>query len=113
MHIFDPLAGPKRQAEIIPPQNTEDGWQFFTQFLRLPRCQCIGLHPTLADTKANRGHMAAAGCKVKLHIFIDEGQGWLAMEAVVTLRDEIRRVYPDVSEFPRLPPERVAPRRNA
>lgn len=47
-------------------------------------------------------------------LWAQNAQGLLAMEAVVNLRDEIGLVYPDVSErLPRLPPERVAPRRNA
>lgn len=47
-------------------------------------------------------------------LWAQNAQGRIAMEAVVTLRDELRLVYPGVGErLPRSPPERLAPRRSA
>jgi hypothetical protein len=47
-------------------------------------------------------------------LWAQNAQGSIAMEAVVTLRDELRLVYPGVGgRLPRSPPERVAPRRSA
>jgi len=47
-------------------------------------------------------------------LWAQNAQGSLAMEAVVTLRDDIRLVYPEVGgRLSRSPPERVAPRRSA
>jgi 3-methylfumaryl-CoA hydratase len=47
-------------------------------------------------------------------LWAQNAQGRIAMEAVVTLRDELRLVYPGVGErLPRSPHERAAPRRSA